>query len=55
MSRNLDSCSLNVLGGGGTFGARSGTNPSLLALESCYLQVGLIRNGSGNDHLVVAC
>ena len=54
MSRNLDSCSLNVLGGG-TFGARSGTNPSLLALESCYLQVGLIRNGSGNDHLVVAC
>jgi len=45
-----DSCSL---GAGGTFRTRYLQSRPFLDLLCGYLQVGLVRNGSGNDHIVV--
>jgi hypothetical protein len=39
--------------GGGLLGRGQVQTRHSLGLERCYLQVGLIRNGSGNDHRVV--
>jgi hypothetical protein len=50
MSSYLGSCSLEERG---VFLGRQVQSRQLLGLMSLILQVGLVRNGSGNDHIVV--